>query len=203
MEGGWNPPVILARRRWGPTYIDFVKYHTGLVGFSSSWSLTVVNVVEGPVTTQARNLLRCLQQPSTTHLVTTTSSLSCGRGIAVALSRGPSFYSCITLAISLSGGEVFSACLYLVGGPEDELWLRLCSGPWLDLSTPLAGFVYALGRVCLRPWQGLSTPLAGWSSCLWQQDLQLAGIVVLFIIYNIRNGGCLRHQRLVLGVPIH
>ncbi len=52
--GGGDPPVTLACRRWGPTYVHSLLYtHTGLLGLSSPWSFTDVNVVEKPVTTSA------------------------------------------------------------------------------------------------------------------------------------------------------
>jgi hypothetical protein len=51
--GGGDPPVTLASRRWGPTYIASYTQYTGLLGLSPSWSFTVVNMVEGPVTTWA------------------------------------------------------------------------------------------------------------------------------------------------------
>jgi hypothetical protein len=71
--------------------------------------------------------MRWLQQPFIIHPGTTASSSPCGLDTATALGRGRTYYSCITLATGLLRRSQ-QCCVYLVGSPEEELWL------WIQLT---------------------------------------------------------------------
>jgi hypothetical protein len=101
--------------------------------------------------------------------------------IAVALSGGCSFYSCITLTAGLLEEEL-SVAVYLVGAPEDELWLQL------QLS-----LVSGRNRPCA--FRTLSVPALPMLA-----EVPVPGAALTTIVYNTSGGGHLSHQVPVLGV---
>jgi hypothetical protein len=94
------------------------------------------------------------------------------RCIAVAFVTKKLFY--------LPTGHVVFRRLYLVGSPEDKLWL------WLQLSLELAGLVHTLGGGSLVLGGSTCGGATWWSSSL-----------------STSSGGCLRHQVLILGGAIY
>jgi hypothetical protein len=69
-------------------------------------------------------------------------------------------------------------CVYLVGPPEDEVWLQLLFGPWPDSSMHLKVVVTS-------------------RSHLWQ-----VSIVSAMVVPNSRSSGCLHYQLLALATAI-
>ncbi len=73
---------------------------------------------------------------------------------------------------------------------------------WLDLQRTSYASGYSFFSVpswtCPCAWQRLSSLL----SLQWQ-DMLLGSVVIIIIVNNIRNGGCLRHHVLTLAAAIH
>jgi hypothetical protein len=177
-SAGRTPPSphLLEYRGQGPTYIASDTHTLG------SWDVFFMKFYSCYCGGRAGDHLGWLKKPSalpsavsTNYSGTMALSPSYGQDIAVEPDRGHSFMVTSILTTGLSGGGVIRACLYLVGSPEDELWLRLLLllGPWPD------SFM-----CCSRAWRGTSSSLSHLSggSVALIISSTTSGVGVVFVI---------------------